>query len=74
VAKQWVTANTILLDVRHDTPNVLQLGAALVHPCLKYFLKQWIERNATLHGGTKEEQENKQQVMRNAPSTNTRKL
>ena len=52
-------------ETRHDTPMLIQLGASMVRPCIKYFLQRWLARNASLHGGTKEEQESKQQILRN---------
>jgi hypothetical protein len=53
VATQWIDANESLYNVKHDTPKFIHVGAALVRPCIQYFLKRWIERNAALHGGTK---------------------
>ena len=64
VALQWTDANATLHETRHDTPTITQMGAAMVRPCLHYFLKWWIECNAALHGGTKEQQAEKQQTIR----------
>ena len=65
IATQWIDANAELYETRHDTPKAITLGAALIRPCLQFFLHRWIERNAALHGGTKEEREHKQQLLRN---------
>jgi hypothetical protein len=65
-ARQWLDAHATLSNSKHDTPKLLLMGAAMVRPCLQYFLERWKARNATLHGGTKEEQADKQQLLRNA--------
>jgi hypothetical protein len=64
-ARQWLDAHATLSNSKHDTPKLLLMGAAMVRPCLQYFLERWKARNATLHGGTKEEQADKQQLFRN---------
>jgi hypothetical protein len=64
VAIQWIDASATLYDLEHDTPMETHMGAALVRPCLNYFLKRWIARNAALHGDTKETREQKQQALR----------
>jgi hypothetical protein len=44
--------------------SLSSLGAAIIRPCLQYFLKRWIGRNGSLHGGTQEEQEDKKRILR----------
>ena len=42
LTNKWVHADAGLKNTSHDTPTEKAMGAAIICPCIEYFLQRWI--------------------------------